>query len=239
MSITVILVLLASAIGVVLNQTEESDGTFSIEGADFIEAGGRIDYTIKTTMEGDVYCTWSLSGGSSSSAYIMDGSRVVTVTASDNPGNYVFTVKFYKDSTKDEFYGERAMPLKVVEPVNITLTLKNNTSTEITFRAYLVVNGERVDEKTITVKGNDDYEYKYEYITKDLRNDNVYKLCSDDENAKKVVHGLNEDRHFYTQQNDYMFFEVALTIIAIVIIFFIVWLARKEVKNFGKPKGRK
>ena len=53
------------------------------------------------------------------------------------------------------------------------------------------------------------------------------------------ITGLGEEYTFYIGDNSYTAWIALLVIFVIILILVLVWVYRKPVKNYGKPKSRR
>ncbi|MBR6871381.1 MAG: hypothetical protein IKM91_07180, partial [Candidatus Methanomethylophilaceae archaeon] len=53
------------------------------------------------------------------------------------------------------------------------------------------------------------------------------------------IEGLDEKHDFYVGDNDYSVYIALVVLFVILAIILLVWVYRKPVKNFGKPKSRR
>ena len=167
----------------------------------------------------------------------------ITVTAPSTAGDYTFTVKFYQDSAHEVLLAEKKAPLKVVEPITLKYTLKNEGETDITFTPYFVINGEKVDDSItgdITVPANGTKDVTYDYYTKDV-SDTRYYLDTDNQMVNNVITGLGaeNEKTFYAHDNDYTAITAIVVSVLIVLLIVFFFIYRKPVINKGKPKGRR
>ena len=51
--------------------------------------------------------------------------------------------------------------------------------------------------------------------------------------------GLGESHTFYLGDNDYTWIIVLLVVVIVLLVLVMVWVYRKPVKNYGKPKSRR
>ena len=168
-------------------------------------------------------------------------SRTVTVTAPLVTGDYTFNVRFYESSTsKDIILAEKNVPLKVVDPIVLKFTLKNDGESAVTFTAYYKINGEKVDDssQSVTVDAGASKDVTYNYYTRDV-SDTRYSLETDDQIIKNSISGLGEEKTFYAHDADYTMIIafVVITLLVLAVVTFIIY--RKPVINKGKPKGRR
>ena len=166
--------------------------------------------------------------------------RTVTVTAPLVTGDYTFNVKFYKDSSKDTFLAEKNVPLRVVDPIVLKFTLKNDGESAVTFTAYFKINGVKVDDssQSVTVSAGSTKDVSYNYYVRDV-SDTRYSLETDDQIIKNSINGLGVEKTFYAHDADYTMIIafVVITLLVLGVVTFIIY--RKPVINKGKPKGRR
>jgi len=255
----VFLVATMGAVALVDNNDDSDAGYIISSDTDYVQTSKSFTFNVYNGSDATVYCKWNLNNSSGKSQ--SNGSTTInsgatgdiSVTAPSAAGDYRFVVKFYNNSdyADDHHIADREKSLKVVEPVTIKVTFENKSVNKITFNAYLMVkkgdNWEKVDgsNQDVTVsaynetsKTNGTGTYSYQYVVKDLDRTTYYKVCSDDEVAKGIS-GLNTEMKIYTTQNSYDLITWFLVIILIILIIIIIWVYRKPVKNYGKPKGRK
>ncbi|MFA6709867.1 MAG: hypothetical protein WCR83_00885 [Candidatus Methanomethylophilaceae archaeon] len=248
---TVLSLFAVGAMCIVLS--DDSDGAYTdVEGnSTYVETGG----TVTFTLSGDAayYYTASLlnsSGTAQSGAVSSSGTlgsttftSTTTVTAPTTAGNYTLSIVFYEDSTKAVQISTKAVPLKVVDPVKLTATLSNNGEIAMTISVFFVINGERVtdSEKTVTVAANGTEDVTYDYVVKDLSDSTSFYLASDDSTIAGKISGLGPDntQSFYTSANDYTLIISVVSIVLVLLVIITVYIYRKPVKNFGKPKARR
>ena len=167
--------------------------------------------------------------------------KTVTVTAPLVTGDYTFNVKFYQDSkTTDIVVAEKNVPLKIVDPIVLTFTLKNDGESSVTFTAYYKINGEKVDDSTqsVTVEAGSTKDVTYKYYTKDV-SDTKYSLETDDQIIKNSISGLSEEKTFYAHDADYTVITALVLVTLLILLVLMVFIYRKPVINKGKPKGRR
>ena len=178
--------------------------------------------------------TGTLSSGSAPS-------KAVTVTAPLVTGDYTFNVKFYTNSeTKDIILAEKDVPLKVVDPIVLKFTLKNDGESSVTFTAYFKINGEKVEDssQSVTVGAGSTQDVSYKYYTRDV-SDTKYSLETDDQIIKNSISGLSEEKTFYAHDTDYTVITALVVVTLLILFVLMVFIYRKPVINKGKPKGRR
>ena len=122
------------------------------------------DYTVKYTLNGDAryyYSAELLSSNDESSGMITSATgqlysgtpcyRTITVTAPTESGDYRLVVSFYAvdDSSRTgPVIAEKTVPLKVVDPIVLSVTMKNEGSTAVKFTPYFVINGDKAGQES-------------------------------------------------------------------------------------------
>ena len=167
----------------------------------------------------------------------------VIVTAPLSSGEYSFTVKFFEDestSAVGQPFAEKTVPLKVVDPIVLTFTLKNEGSSSVTLTVYFNVNGEKMEdsEQTKTITANSSQDFTYDYYTRDVK-DTTYSLGSDDKIINQSIKGLNEEKTFYAHDADYTVITALIVVVLVIMAIVCIFIYRKPVINKGKPKGRR
>lgn len=224
----------------------------------FVGTGNTIKYTVhgdqkyyyKAEIQTADGSTSALGSVSVASSYLTTTStsggyyRTLTVTAPSTAGDYLLSVKYYgsDDSSYTTVLFEKKAPIKVVEPVVLSFTLKNNSSSDLSLKVYFVINGEKVTDSSgtqdITVTANSTKTVTYNYIVKDISN-TTYKLCCDDSVLSGSVSGLDVEKKFYTSQTDYTWLTVLMVVVLVLFVILFIYVVRKPVVNKGKPKGRR
>lgn len=176
--------------------------------------------------------TGTLSG--SSGVY----SSTVTLTAPLKSGDYRLIVDFFEDSDSETSLAEKTYPMRIVDPIVLSFTLKNDGESSMTFTAYFKINGEKVEDsvQVVTVPANGTKDVTYNYYTYDVE-DTTYSLETDD--AIVDISGLGEEKTFYAHDVSY---STITTIVVVALVFMGVvafFIYRKPIVNKGKPKGRR
>jgi hypothetical protein len=167
------------------------------------------------------------------------------VTAPATAGKYTLVVTFTENKNKEgPVVTERTQTVSVLEPIVLTAVLKNNSKVDfIDFAVYFHVDGELVDgSKTlISVAAGKTETVTYDWVAENLSNgEHTFKVVAGDENIgdyKDVI--LGGDGKFYVGHSDFGLTNILLVILLIVLVIMIVYLYRKPVKNYGKPKSRR
>ena len=95
--------------------------------------------------------------------------------------------------------------------------------------SYTTVNLAKEGTATVTYKWvTDSSNGKYSYSVQPADSGNLVQIT-----------GLGEEYTFYIGDNSYMAWIALLVIFVIILILVLVWVYRKPVKNYGKPKSRR
>lgn len=187
-------------------------------------------------------------------------SEVLTVTAPDEAGTYTLTVVYtaeitYVDSSTDEedededeetveVEVERTdeFTIKVVEGITMSVTLSSESNVDLTgFGLYFYVDGEKIEDSytTIDLSGSGTATVSYTWIAEVGGGSHTYYVLPADNGQMFEITGLGEEYTFYIGDNDYTLWIALVVIVIIILIVVMVWVYRKPVKNYGKPKSRR
>lgn len=224
---------------VTVNVVPESDFCGVSLSLDYVLSGDSSYYFTVELLDSEDSSVGTVSPGYGT-LYGTGNTYTISVTAPSTAGDYRFVAKFYKDSTKEAVLAEKTVPLKVVEAIKLSFTLKNDGSSDVTFSAYFKINGEKVDDstQTVTVQANNTKEVTYDYYVKDV-SDTRYSLESDNEIVMSSIGGLGEEKTFYASDADYTMITTLVVVILVIMLVVLFFIYRKPVVNTGKPKGRR
>lgn len=255
------------SLAVILPSSDNYEGaTFDIEGGKTLFSTGEVleadaEDGIYVVKYGSVYAAHSKlvdsSGNTTSTSAVSPVDTTFTstsstaaekkglkITAPTTPGNYTLIVEF--ELTNGGERVTRSYPIKVVEPIVLTATLKNDTSVAVTnLTVAFVIDGREMkvesDHEDMTVGANSTKTLTYKWVTDNVSGGkHTFHLKATSEGMLEVdLTGLNDEQMFYVGQDDHMMLTIIFVIILIVLFIVLVWIIRKPVKNFGKPKGRK
>ena len=212
-----------------------------------------IEYDAKLVDEdGD-----TVSNGVSPSSGDLDNgtAETLTVSAPDDAGRYTLTVVYTVEvsytvtdeegntttETKDLERTEE-FPIAVVEPVTLSVTLSNNSSEPLQgYGVYFYVDGERIDDSftTVDLDANGTTTIEYEWITDAGYGTHEFHVEAADGGNMVDITGLGERHTFYIGDNDYTWVIVLLVVVIVLLVLVMIWVYRKPVKNYGKPKSRR
>ena len=174
-----------------------------------------------------------------------DYSYTLTVTAPNTAGDYRLVVTFTQEDAdgNDVQIAQRVQNIKVVEPVTLSVVLSNDQDVARNITVYYVINGTRVDDsrQEITVPANGSITVTYDYVVRDLAQETTFYLEPAGDTLSGDVTGLGADysHTFYVNDNNYTLYEVLAVIVLIIVAIVAIYIYRKPVKNYGKPKSRR
>lgn len=194
----------------------------------------------------------TVSNGVSPSSGSLDNgvSKTLTVSAPKTTGTYTLEVEYTADVTytedeetkTEEVKDTETFTIKVVTPITLKITLKNDSAIDLSgFGVYFYVNGEKIEDSYTTVdlatKGTTTV--SYEWITDSGRGEYKYHVEAADSGTLVSIEGLGDEHTFYIGDNDYSVIIALLVIVIVLLALVMVWIYRKPVKNYGKPKSRR
>ena len=229
------------------------EGTYTImysnpKLVDMTDADIAIEYTAKlVNSKGETQS----SAVSPSTGDLNNGEATdIKVTVPKTTGTYTLEVEFecnvtpadeeaekYKDVSSAKF------EIKVVNPVTLTVTLKGDAEAALDpsgVGVFFYVDGEKIDDSytTFTMKADRTATVSYKLID-DLSNGaHTFKVVSAD-GSQGMIAGLGEEHTFYVGDNSYSALTALVIVIVVLLIVVLIWVYRKPVKNYGKPKSRR
>lgn len=184
-----------------------------------------------------------------------DVSATVTVTAPKTTGSYKLVVEYkasisYTDSegktvnvpSDDLKLDPKEFRIKVVTPITLSVTLKNDSNIDLTgYGVYFWINGDKVDDSytTVNLAKEGTATVTYKWVTDSSNGKYSYSVQPADSGNLVQITGLGEEYTFYIGDNSYTAWIALLVIFVIILILVLVWVYRKPVKNYGKPKSRR
>ncbi|MDR3283484.1 MAG: hypothetical protein LBS92_07765 [Candidatus Methanoplasma sp.] len=211
-------------------ETEEFSTLEISYSADLKDSSGKVQSSAVTPSSG------ALSNGV--------GLKIV-VTAPSEPGRYTLTANFTEtidDGSPTSTV--RSVTVTVVNPITLSTTIKNTGSVSLTdFVVYFKVDGKLIDEsKTlVSVEAGAESTVTYEWVTEGVSSGkHDYAIVAGDENIgeyKDLIIGSNSS--FWVGHSDYGGVTIAMFLLLIVLLLIAVYVYRKPVKNYGKPKARR
>lgn len=176
----------------------------------------------------------------------------LSVKASTSTGNYKLVVEFkdkvtYKNEEseeKEETVNKTVeYSFKIVEPIKLSVTIKVPSDSKIDLNAYGVyfeIEGKKMDDSYTTFSANSDgtATASYEYAADLSDGKYTFKVIPAD-GSFVVIEGLDAVHTFYVGDKDYTVYIALSILFVVVMIAVLVWVLRKPVKNYGKPKSRR
>lgn len=213
---------------------------------DTAENFSKVSWSAKlVNSSGSTSGTLSPTTGSSTDA---SASWNVTVTAPNTSGDYTLTVTYteeFNDSSEKQTYEAKAT-LHVLEPITLSVTVSNSGNLAINnAKVYLYVDGVKVDDanvddnaKTLNVDAGATATVTYKYYNANLSHgEHTYYLSAGD--ASYNLNGLEVQHSFYYEQGNLDYMNWIMFLIIVILVIMGVWVYRKPVKNYGKPKARR
>jgi hypothetical protein len=188
--------------------------------------------------------TTQSSAVSPSSGTMYNGVPVtLTVTAPETAGTY--TLKVTYTETIDEGTSTTTTDTVVItvkEPITLSVTLKNDSDVDLTgVPIYFYVDDKIIEDSktTVTVKAGESTTVTYDWVPESLSDGSHTFKVLPDENAKIALTGLGTETSFYVGHTDYKLVTVIMGILLVVLVIFAIYVYRKPIKNYGKPKARR
>ena len=231
----------------------DAEGQITTEDGDVMKVSTSETFTIKYTLsEADAgkEITYSakvvdksgntMSGAVSSSTGSLDSGtpKNLTVTAPSTAGKYTLEVEFLLDDEKDstEKYDFRA-----VNPITLKLNLKADDVTVSLedFGVYFYIDGEKMEDSftTVSLAADGTGSVSYDWIAYPETNQHTFKVVA--VGGSSIISGLDEEHTFYIHDADYTMIIVAAMLFVIILIILAIWIYRKPIRNYGKPKSRR
>ena len=167
----------------------------------------------------------------------------LTVTAPSKAGTYTLKVVYTETiGTETKEYTVNK-DLKVSEPVTLTVKITNPETSSLAITDgvfYFVLDGKRIEESKTTksIAIGDTATFTYELLGSTLsKGKHTYSLEAAD-NAYNVS-GLGTEHTFYYDQGNMNAYTYLMVLLFIIVTIIAVWIYRKPVKNYGKPKARR
>ena len=167
----------------------------------------------------------------------------LTVTAPSKAGTYTLKVVYTETiGTETKEYTVNK-DLKVSEPVTLTVKITNPETSSLAITDgvfYFMLDGKRIEESKTTksIAIGDTATFTYELLGSTLsKGKHTYSLEAAD-NAYNV-NGLGTEHTFYYDQGNMNAYTYLMVLLFIIVTILAVWIYRKPVKNYGKPKARR
>ncbi len=226
---------------------------FNVEPADgyIVKVKGSIDYKIPFYYE-DAYTDMKInytayllnSNGDkiagkvspSTGTYVANGVKTLKVTAPEDAGMYRLVVDYTGKIDGLDFSGSSKASVKVVVPITLTANITNEGLITSSIAVSFMVDDVLVEGSETTVKNlapGKEEKVTYEWVTDSLgQGKYTYKAVTADNTV------LSEGE-FYIGHNEYQWATIVIAILFIILVIVLIYIVRKPVKNYGKPKGRR
>lgn len=164
--------------------------------------------------------------------------KSIKVTAPDTAGTYRLVVEYEVDADDEEDpkTGSSQALVRVVVPITLKAEVVNNSDAEGSITVMFWVDGKLIEDSEQVVKnlapGKKDT-VTYEWVTDSLgEGRHTFKLSTE---SGDVI----EEGEFYIGHNEYRWASIVMGIMAVILIIALIWVVRKPVKNYGKPRARR
>ncbi len=225
-----------------------------------VETGGTVNATIifdvsDTYEQIEITYTAKLVNGSgttqSSAVSPSSGSlspgvkETLIITAPSTAGTYKLVVVFtYTLDDGDSQTETKEALLKVVEPITLSIDITNNSNVDLKeLLLDFYVDGVKVNDDPVeaTVAAGSTTTVTYDYAAGSISTgSHTFKvMVSDDSLIVNNITGLDENHTFYVGHSSYGWLNIMMAIFLIIIVIMAVYIYRKPVKNYGKPKARR
>ncbi|MDO5861856.1 MAG: CARDB domain-containing protein [Thermoplasmata archaeon] len=196
------------------------------------------------------------SGVDPTSGTLTNGATAtLTVTAPSTAGTYTLEVSYeieitYVSSGTEEesetvevdLTDSREFTITVVEPIELSVTVTNNSDIDLTgFGVYFYVNGEKLEDSytTFDLAKEGTATVTYDWVTTASNGQYTFSIQAADSGNLIQISGLGDEYTFYIGDSDYTVWIALLVMVVIILALVMVWVYRKPVKNYGKPKSRR
>lgn len=255
--------LAVAAVGFVPFDEADADSYTSITGTTHVlKVSGSGEYTIMYSDPDlldidDVSIAFSAKlvnrGGETQSSAVSPSSgeldngtgKVLTVTAPSSTGEYKlevsFAVKVGEDAREDK---TETYAIKVVNPIVLTQTLKLSEDTKVDpsgLGVFFYIDGEKIADSytTFDVTSQGTATVSYNWIADPASGKHVFKVLPASGEDVSFITGLGDEKVFYVGDNSHTAMIALAILFVILMIAVLVWIYRKPVKNYGKPKSRR
>ena len=216
-----------------------------------VKVGGSIQYEAPFYYQGiftemdidfDAYLLNSngdkVTGGVSPSigTYTENGVKTIKITAPESAGMYRLVVEYKGTIDGEPFSGSSQASVRVVVPVTLTAEVTNNGVVTGSITVSFLVDDIPVEGSETTVQNiapGNTKTVTYEWVTDSLgEGKHTYKAVT----AEGILLGKGE---FYIGHNDYQWATIIIALLFVMLVIVLLYIVRKPIKNYGKPKGRR
>jgi hypothetical protein len=250
--------------GICLATADESDAEyFNVTPVDgyTVKTGGTITYEAPFYYEGSyssmavTFTAYLLNSDGdkmtgavspSTGTYTSNGTKTITVTAPSSAGTYRLVVDYSGNVTvgteEIEVSGSSYASVRAVAPIILKAEITNKGNVSLSsLTVSFVVDGKAVPDSETTVKdiapGETDTA-TFEWVTDSLSpGKHTYRAVI--ETSMVDITGLDRESVFYIGHDDYQIATVLVALLFVILVIVLIFVIRKPVKNYGKPKGRR
>lgn len=165
-----------------------------------------------------------------------ENEKTIKVTAPDTEGTYRLVVEYETDDEENPKSGSSQALVRVVVPITLKAEVVNNSDVEGSIAVMFWVDDKPIEDSKQDVKNlkpGKKETVTYEWVTDSLGEGvHTFKLRSES--------GIDIDEgEFYIGHNEYRWASIVMGIMAVILIISLIWVVRKPIKNYGKPKARR
>ncbi|MBR7152367.1 MAG: hypothetical protein IKD00_01300 [Candidatus Methanomethylophilaceae archaeon] len=228
----------------------DADAFSNIEGETLVAVESEHEYIFTyESSEGEFEYNAKLVNGKgetqtsavSPSTGTVSGTVTLDVEFPKTAGDYTLVVEVSAEGEDSEVVDEVSLDIEVVEPVTLTVTLSTAEDLDLTgFGVYFFIDGQKMEDSytTFDLVMAGSAEVTYDWIVSPDGDEHTFWVEPAVEGVV-VVEGLGEKHTFYFGDNDYTLYSVFSVVLVVVLAIILIWVYRKPVKNFGKPKSRR
>lgn len=207
---------------------------FTIYYADNTDEPDDLTYTAKLT-DSDGSSSGSVSP--SSGDFANAGTITLTVTAPSSSGSYTLTVTWTETLDGVSFDTTETTTVHVHDPITLSVTMTNNGAGSVSSVVYFYVDGTRIDDSktTLTLDAGESQTVTYDYYSASLSSgEHTFYVAS----ADGTTIASSEQTFYYDQHSsDWPVWLMAIILLIMIAVY--IWVYRKPIKNYGKPKARR
>ena len=200
-------------------------------------------YTAKLKNSSGTTQSSAISSAQSSASIDNNSPVDITITMPKTAGDYtlevVFTEKFSGDTENKTISVTKT--IKAKDPLTLSITLENTGSLAITnATVFFYVDGVKIvdSEQKVSIKAGESEDVTYKYFDKNLSSGR-HTYCLQAGESAYTIQGLGTEYEFYYEQGNYDYMVYIIVVLLILMVLFAIWVFRKPVKNYGKPKSRR
>jgi len=160
-------------------------------------------------------------------------------------GDYRLIVEFQLTNDPDSEKITRAYPLKVVDPIILSVTVKNTSTVNVVGLDFqFIIDGEKMEitNKGVDLEADATSVISYKWVVDNPRGgQHTYEVTAigQDNIGRINIEGLDKEFTFYIGQDNYSWLTAIMVVLLVILAIFAIWIIRKPIKNYGKPKGRR